>query len=252
MLSPVMQYTGGGINPLYDNDWGIDNIAIAGGSMYKAGQCMGLVPGTGTAVAEVQTITITGTPTGGTFTLIYGGYLITAPIAYNATAAQVVAAINAAAGATVVSATGGPLPGTAVVLTFINEAGAMAHSLLIAVNNLTGGASPAVTPTRTTAGKPAGGYFKNYDDAASDGSQTMRRILKFDVSIDILGNVTAGQGNMGGFGGVANRAVPAFYKGYFRCSDLIGLDANGVTDVGKLINAAAYTESQAVLCMTGA
>ena len=43
---------------------------------------------------EVQTISITGSPTGGTFTLSFAGQT-TAPIAYNASAATVVAALQA-------------------------------------------------------------------------------------------------------------------------------------------------------------
>jgi hypothetical protein len=45
---------------------------------------------------KVQTVTINGAPTGGTFTLTIGGYT-TAPIAYNASAATVQAAIQALA-----------------------------------------------------------------------------------------------------------------------------------------------------------
>jgi hypothetical protein len=48
-------------------------------------------------VNEVQRITITGTPTGGTFTLTFQGNT-TAPIAYNASAATVVAALEALPG----------------------------------------------------------------------------------------------------------------------------------------------------------
>lgn len=66
----------------------------------------------------VQVVTITGTPTGGTFTVTIGGYT-TAPIAYNASAATVQAAIRAlapgapfggstAATATVAGSAGGP------------------------------------------------------------------------------------------------------------------------------------------------
>jgi phage tail protein X len=98
--------------------------------------------------AGVQTVTITGTPTGGTFTLTWNG-LTTAPIAYNATASAVAAAVNALPGAASVTATGGPLP-TGVVLTFpalISQAALTANGAA-----LTGGTTPAVTVAQTTPG----------------------------------------------------------------------------------------------------
>src|SRR5687768_16502058 len=68
---------------------------------------------------EVQTITITGTPTGGTFKLAFRGKR-TAAIAHNAAAAAVVSALealpNIAAGD--VTGGGGALPGTPVTITF--------------------------------------------------------------------------------------------------------------------------------------
>lgn len=251
MLNPVAQYTNAPVNPLYFSNADTDNVALAAGVTYPAGQVLGLVPGTGTAVNDVQTVTITGTPTGGTFTITYGN-VTTAAIAYNATAAQVAAAVNLALGGTFVTGGGGTLPGTPVTLTFANEAAGMNQPLMTATGALTGGSTPAVAITHTTPGKPAGGYFKNYDDTASDGSQTARRILKYACTTNLTGNVTYGQLDMTSFGGVANRAVPAYYKGYFRISDLVGIDANGVTDLGKLINANAYTDPNAVLCVTGA
>jgi len=73
----------------------------------------------GAGTIGVQTITIGGTPTGGTFALGYEGQ-ITSPIAYNASAATVQAALRALStiGGTNVTCTGGALPGTAVTCTF--------------------------------------------------------------------------------------------------------------------------------------
>lgn len=67
-------------------------VKLPASVIYLAGTCLGEVTGT----TEVQSITITGGPTGGTFTLTYGG-LTTAAIAYNATAATVEAALAALA-----------------------------------------------------------------------------------------------------------------------------------------------------------
>jgi hypothetical protein len=103
----------------------------------------------GTAgTAGVQTVTVTGTPTGGTFTLTWNGQT-TAPIAYNATATAVQTAVNALPGASSVTATGGPLP-AGVVLTFpalISQAALTANGAA-----LTGGTTPAVTVAQTTPG----------------------------------------------------------------------------------------------------
>jgi hypothetical protein len=69
--------------------------------------------------SEVQTITITGTPTGGTFTLTFAG-ATTSAIAYNASAATVQTALEALStiGSGNVLCAGGALPGAAVTATF--------------------------------------------------------------------------------------------------------------------------------------
>lgn len=110
-------------------------------------------PTTIAGTSEVQTVAITGTPTGGTFTLSYGGQT-TAPIVYNATAAVVVTALTAlgTVGAGNVTATGGPLP-TAVVVTFAGALGSQdVPSLAGNGAALTGGTTPAVTVVTTTPG----------------------------------------------------------------------------------------------------
>jgi len=73
----------------------------------------------GLQVNEVQTITMTGPPTAGTFTLTFNGQT-TAPIAYNATASTVTTALKALnnIGSNDVSSSGGPFPTTPVVVTF--------------------------------------------------------------------------------------------------------------------------------------
>ncbi|MET7395612.1 hypothetical protein ABZS66_19190 [Dactylosporangium sp. NPDC005572] len=103
---------------------------------------------------EVQTVTITGTPTGGTYTLTFNGQT-TAAIPYNATAAQVKTALEALStiGAGNVTTAGGPHPGTAVTVTFV---GTLANTNVAQMTansaGLTGGSTPTVTVTTTTAG----------------------------------------------------------------------------------------------------
>jgi hypothetical protein len=114
-----------------------------------------------TVAAEVtndqQTIAITGGPTGGSFTL--GGGPLTGAVApaWNVTAQGLASALAAqlAAGNTCVC-TGGPLPGTGILVTWT---GGLAFSpqniLTLNANNLTGGSSPNVTITHTTIGVAA-------------------------------------------------------------------------------------------------
>lgn len=99
---------------------------------------------------EVQTVTITNTPTGGSFTLTYDGQT-TAAIAFNAIAATVEAALealtNLGPGVTVA---GGPGPGTPWTVTFPAAMGNVAQ--MIATGSFTGGTSPTVAVTTTTPG----------------------------------------------------------------------------------------------------
>jgi|GEM_PF-513509 len=107
---------------------------------------------------EVQTISVTGSPTGGTFTLTYSGQT-TAGIAYNASAATVQSALEALSNLAVgdVVCAGGALPTTAVTVTF---QGALANTnvaLLTADSTgLTGGTSPTVSIAGTTPGGLSG------------------------------------------------------------------------------------------------
>lgn len=107
---------------------------------------------------EVQTVTVTGTPTGGTYTLTYSGQT-TAAIAYNATAASVKDALedlsNINAGSLTVA--GGPHPGTAITVAFGGsqfEGSDVAQ--MTATGSFTGGSSPAVAVTTTTTSSSTG------------------------------------------------------------------------------------------------
>lgn len=101
---------------------------------------------------SVHTLTTTGTPTGGTFTLTYAAQT-TAPIPYNATAAQVQSALEALSNIAPgdVFVTGGPFPATALVLTW--GATLLGPITLTETHTgLTGGTTPAVVVTNTTVG----------------------------------------------------------------------------------------------------
>jgi hypothetical protein len=104
---------------------------------------------------EVQQLTITGTPTGGTFTLTFDGQT-TGPIAYNASAADVRTALILLpniADADLAAGTGGPLPGTPVNINFAAGLGRRDVDLITADDSgLTGGSTPTATVTTTTPG----------------------------------------------------------------------------------------------------
>lgn len=113
---------------------------------------------------EVQTLTMTGTPTGGSFALAFQS-VATAAIPFGATSAQVVTALTAlpGIGSGGVTASGGPFPATPIVVTFAGGNANLAMPLITVPSTLqalTGGVSPAVTTARTTAG------FGLYDPVA--------------------------------------------------------------------------------------
>lgn len=121
---------------------------------------------------EVQTVTITGGPTGGTFTLTWSGQT-TAAIAYNASAATVQAALvalsNIAPGDVVVTGNaGGPY-----TLTWGGAQLGEDVPAPTATASFTGGSSPGVTIATTTAGGAA---------TASDGTETFKGFLFTEVS----------------------------------------------------------------------
>ena len=141
-------------------------------------------------IAEVQTLTVNGTPTGGTFTLKPTGTTTeTVAIAYDASAATVQAAIRALGGnyaaANVTGSAGGPW-----TVTFERGLGDIVQ-LVIGTNSLTGGTSPTVAGATTTDGTGSG-LFGPYDSAASDGRQTLARGHCFILNETVLQTGAAG------------------------------------------------------------
>ena len=132
------------------------NILAGIGAGGSAGLSLAFFAPLGTAgpvgvagTAGVQTVTESGTPTGGTFTLTWNG-ATTSPIAYNATAAAVQSALQALPGGSGITVTGGPLPASPVVVNV--PASASQSAITTNASALTGGTSPAVTVAQTTPG----------------------------------------------------------------------------------------------------
>ena len=148
-------------------------------------------------VDEKQTVAITGTPTGGTFTLTYRG-LTTAAIVYNAAASAVQSALRALAniGSTGVTCTGGALPGTPVVVEFTGPlANTDVYMLTADGAGLTGGTSPAVTVSQTVQGVTndprylVGSPDKPGTIVKVTGSSPNQKVVEYDGSGTIVGVV---------------------------------------------------------------
>lgn len=218
-------------------------VRLPGLINWAAGSVLGFVTGSGAASA-VHRITFGGTPTNGsTFRLVYGSE-ITLPIAFNSTAGTMVANLQAAMddlvgpGNTVVSGTG-PYD-----ITFQNELSNRAIPAPSALSALTG-TSPTVAATLQAAGHPGSGLAGLYNDALSDGTQVARCLLMQDTATDLRGCVITDRP-----GGQYNSA-PVYNAGQFYTSQLVGLDANGVTDLGRLVNAPTIATAGAIIALIG-
>jgi hypothetical protein len=204
--------------------------------------------------AEVDTVTISGSPTGGTFTLTYNGHT-TDPIQYNATNAAVQAALRAIpglSGVTVTGTAGGPY-----TVTFPAVLGSVTLS---ATGSFTGGTTPAIAVARTTPGvagwfSPGGtdqGYSLNpnaqtndltmEEQAASVGTTvtsknyqivaalaewtTVNRALYYggDIGVDADGNTT-----------ITMSDEPQIYAGYFEYRDASQLTQRLLVPKGTVV-----------------
>lgn len=123
-----------------------NKIVKGGTALYKRAATGKYTPATG---QEVQTVTVTGAPAGGTFTLTYAGQT-TAGIAYNATVTAVRTALEALSNlapgdVTVTGSAGGPY-----TVTF--TAGGDVAQMTASGAGLTGGTTPDVAVATTTGG----------------------------------------------------------------------------------------------------
>lgn len=186
---------------------------------FKSGIPLGKITATGKygpyagRTSEVQTVTITGGPTGGTFTLTFDGET-TAAIAYNAAASAVQSALEALSNIEPgdVAVTGGPLPDTAVTVTFGGRYLGDNVPQMTASGSLTGGTTPAVAVATTTGG----------GSIASDGRQTLVGFLFSAVKAPSVNTVDVA-GAMLVHGKVRESRLP------------VGVDSAGKSDVAGAI-----------------
>lgn len=238
--------------PLYPQDAAERPVNLAPSTTFAKGTVLGIVT---TAANDVQTISDVPTITAGTFTIsgvnpLTGAAFTTAAIAYNAANSAVKSAVETAAGlvgpAPTITMSGGTLPGTDTIMTFGgNWASLPVQLMTISSAGLTGG---TLSIAHTTIGRTAN-TFAAYNDANSDGTQTAKAILPYACVTDSMGNISIGaQSGGGATWGETYRSISVYFGGSFDTSKLVGLDANGVTDLGRL---SSGTTSAGVLEMNG-
>lgn len=204
-----------------------------------------VVAETGATQNEVHTITVTGSPTGGTFTLTFLGYT-TSALAHNSTAALVQTALEAlpSIGAGNVSCTGGALPGTPVVVTFINQLAGQPQPVTVGVASFSGGSSPAISIAKTTTGRTKG-FFKLY---AGSGAPVL---LECDTTTNQYGQHQFGLTTQSQYGGF-HREVPSYHSGIFRLGDTTGLDSSAITAIQGVFLTGSLSDPDSELKIPGA
>ncbi len=137
--------------------------------------------------SAAQSISISGTPTGGFFTLTTASPLpagITGQIAWNAGSGVVQAALGAIVGSANVTVTGGPAPSAPLTITFQNQYAEETIQPLVATSNLTGGTTPAISvstidPGGTVVPNTQLTYIQNIPNGvdATDGNNAQQRVI---------------------------------------------------------------------------
>jgi hypothetical protein len=233
-------YSGRKLVPIYKPEKADElPINLVPNQRYERGRLLGHVA---TPTNDVQTLTVTGTPTGGSLVIRafdpFGGGSGTFVLPFDANAATAQTAVRSVLGPHI-TVSGGPLPGTALVFTASGSFVSMPINLMqIESNLLTGGATPGggASFVHTTIGANSG-QFGKYDPAGPDnGLRTARRINAYEVAVDSGGNVTFGPVAVEGYNGEVFPAATAYVSGYFDTKELYGLDATAVGQLGRLVH----------------
>jgi hypothetical protein len=144
---------------------------------------LGRYQGGTTEQNETQQIAITGTPTGGTFALTFRGQTVN--VAFDATAAQVVAALETLSTVNTgdVAATGGALPGTPVVVEFRGQYQDQdVPAMTVNSAGLTGGTTPTAAITTPQAGGGTGSVGGGLDVAVGHLLMPVSTVDNFGVA----------------------------------------------------------------------
>lgn len=215
-------FTGKKLEPLY-------NPEQAFAQAVKLDVSLSLVKGTVLAeksgTNEISKLTITGGPTGGTFTMSYAAQT-TAAIPYNASPAEVQSALEALStiGAGNVRCYGGDLPGGSIYIEWVGDLGATNITPPTTTDSLTGGSSPATVVATSQAGAAgSAGTFVAYSATGTNGSQVPMGILMYDSYSDASGNIVLGQTTSPEHGDTV-QGTPMYITGIFKKSDLTGFN----------------------------
>lgn len=92
------------------------------------------------------------------------------------------------------------------------------------------GASLTIAKGTVVGIKTSDGKWYAYANANSDGTEVARGIAQYNFTTDADGNVTIASET-----GVEYHTAPIYVAGTFRTTELTGLDAAGVTDLGRII-----------------
>lgn len=219
------------LDPVIDpDDASMVAINLAASTVYPAGTILGEKIGTD----EVQTITIDAD--GGTFTITFSAQTTTA-LAWDATAAQVQAALEALStiGIGNVLVTKSGLVYTVVFRSALGSQNVAA--MTTTATGLTGGAGTAAVATATAGVAGTPGTYGPYASGNTDGTQNPKGALKYAVATDADGRIWLGSvAGTSEFPGGSSIDTPMYIKGTFRCEDLVGLDTNAITKLGRLLN----------------
>ena len=244
----LLQYSGNICEPLFPDEAATMAVRIGPNLTLVAGTIISQI--TTATGNDVQTLDFTATVSGGTFTLSikdgYGNSYTTAALDWNITNAALKIALDA------LLETAGYHGGTVTITngaapldTTITIGGTLAGRwvpLLRTVTALPGGGS--MVTVHTTPGITKGVYEDNLD-GQSDGTQIAIGILAVDVVTDYDGRIVLG-GQATSEHGQKLPTAPMYYKGTFRCGDLTGLDAAGVTDMGRMLYG-AFSDAEGIL-----
>jgi hypothetical protein len=226
MLTPTMTFGMRQLQPYHNPASArLKNVNLLAGT-YLPGTLLGEV--TDVEADALQTITITGTPTGGNITLagtpFVPGSSGAIVLPYNATAAVAQPLFDAVYGIGNTVVGGGALPGTALTVKFVGVLSAQPiPAITITSKALAGGTSPDASIAQTTTGVLNVGTFGAYAHGNSDGTQVAKMILQYGCTVDATGAVTISAE----IPGLTQPHAPAYYRGTFRTDDLVGLPSSG-------------------------
>jgi len=230
----VSSYSGNArLEPLYNAEGAIaQNVALAAGS-YARGTVIGEItatPGTYGAYASTD-IAAPAAPVpaalgaGGTFAA--GAFTVVATFrnGVGETVASPTATVTLVANGAI-SLPAVTLPaGASSVAYYVSDAPGSPDLRFTVANN-----GAAVTIANPPAAGAANPPATNTATAATNGTQNAGMILMYGVTVDASGNVSLGTSTSGGEFGQPQlgKAAPAFMGGFFRCQELVGLDAIAV------------------------